>query len=81
MGDTTYTSAASESAEIDVVVIGAASKCYLDFHSDATLLILDRDNCVGGTWNSREFFAYQSISTHFNESKGGDMIPSGPNRR
>lgn len=31
-----------------------ASKRWLDLHPHARLVILDRDNCVGGTWNSRK---------------------------
>lgn len=31
-----------------------AAKCYLDLHPESRLVILDRDSCVGGTWNSRE---------------------------
>ncbi|CAG8952777.1 hypothetical protein HYFRA_00009022 [Hymenoscyphus fraxineus] len=45
--------------EVDILIIGAgisgiyAAKLYLDLHPEAKLVILDRDNCVGGTWNSR----------------------------
>jgi dimethylaniline monooxygenase (N-oxide forming) len=31
-----------------------AAKFWLDTHPDSRLVILDRDNCIGGTWNSRE---------------------------
>lgn len=51
---------------IDSIVLGAyyslthksgisgiyAGKTYLDLHPHAKVVILDRDNCVGGTWNA-----------------------------
>ncbi|TGO61161.1 hypothetical protein BCON_0029g00020 [Botryotinia convoluta] len=43
----------------DIVVIGAgisgiyAAKFYLDIHPQCRLVILDRDTCIGGVWNSR----------------------------
>ncbi|EED24571.1 dimethylaniline monooxygenase, putative [Talaromyces stipitatus ATCC 10500] len=46
-------------SEVDVLVIGAgisgisAAKFWLDTHPNSQLVILDRDNCLGGTWNSR----------------------------
>ncbi|RDL38615.1 uncharacterized protein BP5553_02955 [Venustampulla echinocandica] len=55
--------------ELDVVVIGAgisgiyAAKFYLDMHPGCRLAILDRDNCVGGTWNSRR--GYDSFWTQW----------------
>ena len=33
-----------------------SAKFYLDIHPDCQLVILDRDSCVGGTWNSSEPF-------------------------
>ncbi|KAH8594037.1 flavin-binding monooxygenase-like protein-like protein [Bisporella sp. PMI_857] len=51
----------------DAIVIGAgisgiyAAKFYLDIHPNSRLVILDRDNCVGGTWNSRR--GYDSFWT------------------
>ncbi|MCJ1381095.1 monooxygenase [Xylographa soralifera] len=53
----------------DVVVIGAgisgiyAAKFYLDIHPQTQLVILDKDNCVGGTWNSRR--SYDSFWTQW----------------
>ncbi|KAH8655977.1 flavin-binding monooxygenase-like protein-like protein [Tricladium varicosporioides] len=47
---------------VDVIVIGAglsgiyAAKFYLDIHPNSQLIILDKDSCVGGTWNSRRGF-------------------------
>jgi hypothetical protein len=32
----------------------SAAKFWLDTHPESQLVILDRDNCIGGTWNSRE---------------------------
>ncbi|TVY93237.1 FAD-dependent monooxygenase [Lachnellula willkommii] len=55
--------------EVDVLIIGAgisgvfAAKCYLDLHPDSRLVILDRDSCVGGTWNSRR--GYDSFWTQW----------------
>lgn len=34
----------------------SAARVYLDVHPDARMVILDRDSCVGGTWNSREIW-------------------------
>lgn len=31
-----------------------AAKFWLDIHPDSRLIILDRDSCIGGTWNSRK---------------------------
>ncbi|KAH6663126.1 putative dimethylaniline monooxygenase, partial [Halenospora varia] len=40
-----------------------SAKCYLDFYPNARLVILDKDNCVGGTWNSRR--GYDSFWTQW----------------
>ncbi|MCJ1246719.1 monooxygenase [Trapelia coarctata] len=48
--------------ELDVVVIGAgisgisAAKFYLDIHPNCRLVVLDKDQHVGGTWNSRRSY-------------------------
>ncbi|TGO17631.1 hypothetical protein BTUL_0016g00990 [Botrytis tulipae] len=53
----------------DIVVIGAgisgiyAAKFYLDVHPQCHLVILDRDTCVGGVWNSRR--GYDSFWTQW----------------
>ncbi|KAM0140659.1 hypothetical protein ACHAO1_002345 [Botrytis cinerea] len=53
----------------DIVVIGAgisgiyAAKFYLDIHPQCRLVILDRDTCVGGVWNSRR--GYESFWTQW----------------
>ncbi|MCJ1433385.1 monooxygenase [Xylographa pallens] len=40
-----------------------AAKFYLDIHPQAQLVILDKDSCVGGTWNSRR--SYDSFWTQW----------------
>ncbi|TAQ85770.1 hypothetical protein B7494_g5910 [Chlorociboria aeruginascens] len=59
--------------DFDVIVIGAgisgiySAKFYLDTHPHCRLAILDRDDCVGGTWNSRrsydEFWTQWTVGT------------------
>ncbi|CAL5870399.1 uncharacterized protein PFLUO_LOCUS4635 [Penicillium psychrofluorescens] len=59
----------SDMSEVDVLVIGAgisgifAAKFWLDIHPDSRLIILDRDSCIGGTWNSRR--GYDSFWIQF----------------
>lgn len=36
----------------------SAAKVYLDFQPNARLVLLERDSCVGGTWNSSEFRSF-----------------------
>ncbi|KAJ5897190.1 dimethylaniline monooxygenase [Penicillium tannophilum] len=61
--------AMNDSSEFDVLVIGAgisgifAAKFWLDMHPESRLIILDKDNCVGGTWNARR--GYDSFWTQF----------------
>ncbi|KAF7885626.1 uncharacterized protein EAF02_004135 [Botrytis sinoallii] len=59
----------SDFVEVDILVIGAgisgicASKHFLEFHPEARLVIIDRDTCVGGTWNARR--GYDSFWTQW----------------
>lgn len=41
-----------------------AAKFWLDTHSNSRLTILDRDNCIGGTWNSRELHYVSFLQLH-----------------
>jgi cation diffusion facilitator CzcD-associated flavoprotein CzcO len=50
-----------ESTTIDVLLIGAglsgiiSAQRYLDVHPQTRLVILEKDDCIGGVFSKREF--------------------------
>ena len=52
----------------DLVVIGGgtsgivAARFYLDVHAEAKVVIIERDNAVGGVWSRGESLVFQWVA-------------------
>lgn len=69
---------------VDIAVIGAgisgiaAAKFYLDIHPACKLILLEKDDSVGGVWNSRRVFDTFYTQTPFGEWEFSDMPMTRP---
>lgn len=72
------------SCRVDIAVIGAgisglaAAKFYLDIHPDCKLIVLERDDSVGGVWNSRRVFDTFYTQSPVGEWEFSDMPMTRP---
>ncbi|KAL8703092.1 MAG: hypothetical protein Q9201_003729 [Fulgogasparrea decipioides] len=72
------------SQELDIAIIGAgisgiaAAKFYLDIHPNCKLLIFEKDDSVGGVWNSRRVFDTFYTQTPFGVWEFSDMPMTRP---
>ncbi|KAL8692659.1 MAG: hypothetical protein Q9218_002359 [Villophora microphyllina] len=72
------------SQTVDIAVIGAgisgiaAAKFYLDIHPDCNLTILEKDESVGGVWNSKRVFDTFYTQSPFSTWEFSDMPMTRP---